>query len=455
MFLILILAGVIGTFLIYASFENTYQKALFSGALIAVLAAIASLIIHRIVGRPIDELARIVSEYEQGTLERHRPVSGTDEIGRLSDTLNRMAARLDEKIRAISEQRNEQEAVFQSMIEGVLAVDIRERLININNAACGMIGLDKSQVIGRFMQEIIRNAHLQRFISGALAGFEEQEVELPFQSGSINFVRANASVLRGSDGRKLGALIVLNDITRLKQLENIRRDFVANVSHELRTPITSIKGFVETLRHGALQNRDDAERFLGIIARQTDRLNSIIEDLLSLSRIEEGAEKMQIPLENAGVNKILGAAVQACEHWARDREIRLVLKCPEGLRANINAQLLEQAIINLIDNAIKYSDNGKIVEITGSRADNGVVLAVRDQGCGIEKHHLPRLFERFYRADRARSRELGGTGLGLAIVKHIALAHGGNVGVESVPGQGSIFRIFLPLPFYAAGEAIS
>jgi two-component system phosphate regulon sensor histidine kinase PhoR len=224
----------------------------------------------------------------------------------------------------------------------------------------------------------------------------------------------------------------------------VRQDFVANVSHEMKTPVTSIKGFVETLRDGALDDPELARKFLEIIARQADRLNLIFEDLLTLSRLEEGVERGQISHAEEKVRRVLLDAIQVCESQANEKKIRLELSCREDLLITANGPLLEQAVINLIDNAVKYSNPESDVEISAVAQAEEVIIAVSDSGSGIEERHLPRLFERFYRVDRARSRKLGGTGLGLAIVKHIAQAHGGSVTVRSVPGEGSTFTIHLP-----------
>jgi len=232
-------------------------------------------------------------------------------------------------------------------------------------------------------------------------------------------------------------------LSSMVELENIRRDFVANVSHELRTPITSIKGFVETLQENAPDDPETSRHFLRIIARQADRLNAIIEDLLSLSRIERDAEQHDIRMEPALIRDVLEAALQTCRVKADSRKITFRLDCSVDLEANINRDLLEQAVINLLDNAVKYSPEGGVVTLSAGAEDGGIYIRVTDHGCGIPHEHLPRLFERFYRVDKDRSRELGGTGLGLAIVKHIVTAHGGQVAVESTVGKGSIFTLFL------------
>ena len=238
-------------------------------------------------------------------------------------------------------------------------------------------------------------------------------------------------------------MIALHDVTQLKRLERMRRDFVANVSHELKTPITSVKGFVETMRAQPDISEEERKRFLGIIARQADRLNAIIDDLLALSRIEHDTEAGETQLEPTRLKPVIASAVQLCRHKAEERNIGVDVQCPLALSALAEPRLLEQALTNLVDNAIKYSEPGSRVEVTCTTEGASVIIGVRDFGCGIEARHLPRLFERFYRADKARSRSLGGTGLGLAIVKHIAQLHGGRVQVESEPGRGSLFTLRL------------
>jgi two-component system phosphate regulon sensor histidine kinase PhoR len=246
---------------------------------------------------------------------------------------------------------------------------------------------------------------------------------------------------------------VLHDVTELRRLENVRREFVANVSHELRTPVTAIKGFVETLREGALDDRPRAERFLDIVARHADRLQAIIEDLLSLSRLEQEEEASELLCVETALVDVLHAAIQDCAVKAEAAQIEVSVACKPQLHAYINAPLIEQAVVNLLDNAIKYSKTGSTVWIEAAQDGPEILIAVRDQGVGIPQQHLPRLFERFYRVDKARSRDHGGTGLGLAIVKHIALAHGGRVAVTSAVGKGSTFTLHLPgmppAPHYA------
>ena len=242
----------------------------------------------------------------------------------------------------------------------------------------------------------------------------------------------------------VGLLISRRISQPLEQLKRVRSDFVANVSHELKTPITSIKGFVETLLDGAMHEPEDAERFLRIVAAQSDRLNEMIEDLLTLSRLEQDTDRAGLSLQPARIRGVLEAAVGVCELKASAKNVSVELTCDAQLQAKINPALLEQAVVNLVDNAVKYSPDGETVSVEAVGGPTEVVIRVKDHGCGIGAEHLPRLFERFYRVDKARSRKLGGTGLGLAIVKHIAQAHGGRTTVESTPGEGSVFSLHLP-----------
>ncbi len=441
--------GVIRTAVPLTSLDETLEilqsKIIASGVIIALLVSGASFLISRRIARPLEDIRRGAERFARGDLGfRLTEHSNSEEIGALAESMNSMATQLEDRINALISQRNESEAVLSSMLEGVIAVNTEEELIRINRAAAKLIGVHPVEVLGRNILEVVRNVELRTFVSTTLASSEPVQCDLLLHGVAEHYVQANGTVLRDPQGRSIGALIVLNEITRLRKLETIRRDFVANVSHELKTPITSIKGFVETLLEGALDQPEDARRFLEIIERQSERLISIIEDLLSLSRIEQEAEKGAIETAPARLADILHAAVQLCQAKAAARQISIQVECPPDLTGQVNAHLIEQACINLLDNAIKYSGHASRISIQAAAKDGELVLSVQDSGCGIDREHLSRLFERFYRVDRARSRELGGTGLGLAIVKHIVQAHRGRVQVESTPGQGSRFSIHLP-----------
>lgn len=419
-------------------------KIAFGGLVIAVLAWVMSFYVSRRINRPLVEMKEGAERLAQGEVEPRLAVPEWEELGGIGKAMNQIAAELDSKIRAASAQRGELETVLSSMVEGVLAVDAEERIISINQAAGKLIGVNPNEVQGRTIHEVVRNPHLLRFVARALMSMWPIEGEIVFRNGGERFIQAHGAILHDAQERGIGALVVLNDLTRIRRLENVRREFVANVVHELRTPVTSIKGFVENLLDGALEDPENTKQFLNIIARQSDRLNAIIEDLLSLARIEQETENAEIVLKEDRILDVLQAAIQLCEAKTKAKKIRVDLECGEDISARINPPLLEQAVVNLIDNAIKYSSRGSTIHVEAIRSDHEITISVRDQGCGIAKEHLPRLFERFYRIDKARSRKLGGTGLGLAIVKHITQAHGGNVTVESTPGKGSTFQIHLP-----------
>jgi len=416
-----------------------------AGGLIAVLlVAGASLAVARRIARPLETLRGGAERFARGQLKHRLPVSGAEEVRMLADAMNHMAEQLDQRIETIVSQENERQAVLASMEEGVLAVDEGATILNLNDTCGALLGIDPHKARGRLVHEVIRKSAFLEFVERTLATASPVEEDFELRGTDNRWVHAHGTVLHNGQKRKIGALVVLRDVTRLRHLENVRRDFVANVSHELRTPITSIKGFVETLLHEKLEDRDTAIRFLQIVLRQVNRLDEILQDLLTLSRIERGAEEHTIELASALLAEVLRSAVEMCEKKAADKQIAVQVQCPEDLTATINAPLLEQAVVNLVDNAVKYSESQAAVRVIGSQQPDGVAIRVEDDGCGIEARHLPRLFERFYRVDRARSRELGGTGLGLAIVKHIVAAHKGSVRVESTVGRGSVFSIHLP-----------
>lgn len=420
-----------------------YSRLLIGAGVAILVGLFTSAAVSHVLRRPVNRLVSGMERFARGdfTVSIEMPV--LSEMAMLSGSLNEMAAQINDRLRAVTKERNQQEAVLSSMVEGVLAVDNRQRIMTFNGAAIRLTGIDFERSPGECLGVIAPDHPITEFASRILEDGKPAEGEFGNVSRGDRVLRAHGSVLRDARGKGIGAVVVLNDVTRLRRLEQVRRDFVANVSHELRTPITSIKGFVETLLDGALKDPRDAKRFLEILAKQADRLNAILGDLLTLSSIEEGEEKASIALENMTIRDTLKASIELCSKKASDKNIAVHLDCPQDLTAYINPSLLEQAVANLIDNALKYSPAGSNVHVRALRR-GGVVIRVEDHGCGVAPEHLPRLFERFYRVDKARSRSLGGTGLGLAIVKHVITAHGGRVTVESASGVGSTFSIFLP-----------
>ncbi|HOX24458.1 MAG TPA: ATP-binding protein [Candidatus Krumholzibacteria bacterium] len=449
--------GVLRTSRSLASLDRTLaaiqQRIALGGLLLAMVVAAISYWLARRMSRPLREMKETAERLAAGRLEsRLAAMPDSEEIGALAEALNTMAGQLDERIRTIENQRQEQDAVLSSMVEGVLAIDCDEIIIGVNPAACRLLDVQPAAAVGRTLQEIVRNPDLIAHARSALAGEATVDGEIELRRDGEHHLQVHATGLQAPDGRRLGALLVLNDVTRMRRLENVRRDFVANVSHELRTPITSIKGFVETLQDDPPADPLAFARFLGIIGRQADRLQAIIDDLLTLSKLEQDGPQASLAREDCRIADVLHDAVALCTARLPGDGPGVRIDCPADLRLPVNVALLEQAVVNLVDNALKHSGAAAEILVSAREEPGRVMIAVRDEGRGIAEAHLPRLFERFYRVDRARSRTLGGTGLGLAIVKHIAGAHGGEVGVTSRPGQGSTFTITLPRPAPAGGE---
>lgn len=423
--------------------QSLYAKLILGVLVVTLLAAGVSLLVARWLAHPLEELRSGAERFAQGEFGEKLAVKGSSEVASLSEALNRMAEELASRLLSLAEQRNLLESVLGSMGEGVVATDKLGRVLVFNPAARQMLGITEQPVVNQTFDQVVRYRTLQDFVMRLREAGQQELMDLQVGGPSGRWLEVQGAPLEDASGARLGALLVLADVTRLRRLETVRRDFVSNVSHELRTPITSIKGFVETLLEDALEHPVETRRFLEIIARQTDRMEAIVTDLLSLARLEQ--EGREVSLEPGLVFDVLEAAIQSCQSLAKEKGVEVQLKSDKGQKAWMQATLLEQAVANLLDNAIKYSPAGGTVLVEAAVKGSEVVLSVSDEGPGIEDEHLPRLFERFYRVDKARSRSLGGTGLGLAIVKHIALLHRGRVEVESELGRGSTFRIYLPV----------
>lgn len=443
------ISGVVRTSLPVATVAETlqgiYGQILLAGTVVALLAALVGWYVSRRLTRQIETLKEGAVRFASGDLTSRLPVPDSSEMGFLAKAMNRMASQLNERLVTIMEQRRELETILTSMVEGVLVVDRENRIQNLNEAGASLIGVDAARAKGRNVQEVCRNTDLQDIVQRAISTYEPVEGQVILRNEWEKYLQAHGTQLRDAGGKVIGALVVLNDVTRYKRLETIRREFVANVSHELKTPVTSIKGFVETLLDEPIEDTDEVRRFLKIISRHADRLSAIIEDLLALSRIEQADERQMIQRSTCSIQEVLEAAAQDCQLKANEKQMELNIECDMRLTAAINAPLIEQAVANLIDNAIKYSEPGQRVDVLAYQEDQQVLIEVRDRGCGISSEQQERIFERFYRVDKGRSRKLGGTGLGLAIVKHIAHANGGSITVKSTPGEGSVFTLNIPV----------
>lgn len=393
---------------------------------------------------------------------RRAPRGGLGGDDALAESLDVVAGELARRGSELAGLRRERDALLRSVHGGVLALNADQQIVRVDERCEAMLGLRDIDARGRLVQEVARHPELNRFIEEAFARGGAHESEFALRSEPARRVRAlSAAVYPETDAEGeatiAGLLIVLIDVTELRRLESLRSDFAANVSHELRTPITNIKGYVETLLDSGLDDRDQAMGFLHTVARNADRLGTIIEDMLMLTRLErtqdpEALETSWTPLED-----LITQAEAELEGQLTSREIRLIIDAPTGLGAPMNAALVRLALVNLVGNAIRYSPPARRVWISGALVDRSsdgrwLTLAVKDEGPGIAAEHLERLLERFYRVDKARNREAGGTGLGLAIAKHIAILHGGRVEVSSKVGQGSVFTFWIPAGSASAGE---
>ena len=417
------------------------------GALLtALLASLGSWYASRTITRPLEKMRDGARQFATGVLTHRLPLYDIYEFSALAETMNQMAEQLQQRLEEITSQRNKTDAVLSSMREGVIATDLSQRVISINRAAANMFGVSVKSIHGQSVLEIIRNHEFQSLMTQSLSSGENLESDIVYHHGEERTLNIHCTPLLDTMHRRMGGLLVISDVTQLRRLENMRRDFAASVSHEIKTPLTAIKGFVETLCTGEVKDREETRRFLTIIDKHVNRLATIIDDLMQLSRIERDDEIQQIGLEECcRIADVINTAIGLCTGGIRDKGIDVQFSCEPELNGCFDATLLEQAAVNLLDNAIKYSPAKSVIQIEALTVDDEIQIRFTDHGLGIARKHLLRLFERFYRVDKARSRQLGGTGLGLAIVKHIAQAHGGNVSVKSELAKGSTFTLHLPI----------
>jgi len=410
--------------------------------LIFVIAGAVGLMMSRTYADRVERLREFSRRVAEGDF-RPLPSDGAgDTLDALGASLNQTASRLDRTIRTLTEERNLSAAILGSMVEGVAVVNGAERLVFTNPGFASILGLDVPPVAGSSLLEVVRQTELIEAVRRVLAG--EPRVEAEIATGTLRqhfFAATVASVLAGENS---GAVVVLHDITELRKLERIRRDFVANVSHEFRTPLTAIQGFAETLIAGAMDDPQNRGRFLHIILEHARRLARLTEDLLKLSQMD--ADRLELEIRPVKVAQLIESCYETSRHRALEKELILTLDVSDNLPDVAgDARRLQEVLQNLLDNAIQYTlPGGKIVLSADLRADD-VVFTVADTGIGIPTADQPRIFERFYRVDAARSREAGGTGLGLAIAKHLIEVQGGRIWVESEVGVGSKFHFSVPL----------
>lgn len=391
--------------------------------------------------RPINRISTAAQAIIDGNYNVNLRVEGYAELNQLLRTLRSMDARLQDTVEKLQHKSAELESIIEHMLNGLIAVDGQLHVVQMNNAAKRMLGVSGS-VEGKHVLEATGNARLEAGLTEAMEHDELYTVELPVRAAPRHrLIRLYISALEHED-ENIGAVALMEDVTELRNLEQMRTDFAANVTHELKTPLTSIRGFVETLQAGAIEDPMMAKRFLDIISMETDRLSRLINDVLSLSSMENG--RVRVPTERLSLGKRAGDVCLMLENSAKLKNIALT--CDEGADTYVkaNEDHVKQLLINLIDNAIKYTLEGGSVKVWVQRDGSNVELHVRDTGIGIAQEHIPRLFERFYRVDKGRSRNMGGTGLGLAIVKHIVMDMGGLIQVQSELNVGTEFTVTLP-----------
>ncbi|HUW71001.1 MAG TPA: ATP-binding protein [bacterium] len=408
-----------------------------------VLMAWASIAFGNRITEPITALMDAAGDWSAGRLERRVRRFPHSELAPLAETMNAMAARLADQVVAMRHQQQELQAILEGMGEAVISVDTNLTIMLANSRARELLGhMGASAAMeGHALLEASGNGALEALARSCAADGQSHESEITLYGDTARIILAHAAPLSSDDGSR-GVVLVLNDITRLKRLERIRQDFVANVSHELKTPITLITGFAETLE--TVQDPAETRRFVAIIKRHADRMTAIIEDLLTLARLESPV-RGTLALSQVRADSLVAHAIESLDNRPAQRRITIEQAVDPELVAQVNEGLFEQALVNLLDNAIKYGPEGGMVRVAATVDGVSLVFSVTDQGPGIPARDLPRLFERFYRVDRARSKNLGGTGLGLAIVKHVAMAHGGDASVSSIEGSGSAFFISIPL----------
>ncbi len=422
--------------------RNRIIGIVFIGLLIAfIFSLVLSFGFTNAVTKPLRQMMQIGKRISQGDFTQKIRVRTKDEIGELSQILNQMSIELSRKIAQITEDKSQLQSILSSMTEGVLAVDHQGKVLLVNNALSKMFELD-AFFYEKAHYEIIRDHDLNQFIREVLSTKEEKRKEISFFYPQERDFMIQSTLVERQKENAIFAVFVFHDITELKKLERIRKDFVANVSHELKTPLTSIKGFVEALQDGAIKNPEKSISFLSIISHHTDRMNKIISDLLQLSQIE--SKEFELKTEPFSLKEVIQEVVFALRSSAdqKSQNLKIDVHLPDqkvlGDKYRIN-----QALTNLVDNAIKYTPEKGNIKIQTQDKGNSIEIAVVDDGIGIPKKDLSRIFERFYTIDKARSRELGGTGLGLSIVRHIVEAHGSKVSVESEMGKGSRFSFAL------------
>jgi len=436
---------------------NKARKRIVLISIIILIVIIPIVIItSRLITRPLFLIGKAAKKISKGDMMDPIPISqksffsGTEEISSITVALNEMAKELDKKIATITKEKNEQKNILNyiniiqySMSEGLIAIDLENKISTINKAASSYLDIDRKKDIGKQYDKKIKNKAIKKIIKSILKKQRPITKEIRIGQMKKMFFTVNGKVLKDQKLKPVGCLIVMTDVTRLKQLEAMRRVFVANVSHELKTPITSIGGYIETAQKDiSLKTKNE---FLEKAIKQNNRLNSIIDDLLRLSRIEAIEDEDAFTLSTQKLLPIIEGSVEDIRENIKKYGIKVIIECSKDIYAKIDSQLMREALINLLENAIKYGVDNSTVIISVKRKSNKILIDIENKGEVIPEKERDRIFNRFYRVDKSRSKKTGGTGLGLAIVKHISIVHNGTIEVHKSDGNTTVFRLTLPV----------
>jgi len=417
--------------------EAEVRKSILMAAAIALaVASVMGIFLSRSIVRSLLRMSDVAGRIAQGDFSKRLSSVSKDEIGSLAVSINRMADGLEKRVGELKSERDQLTTILDGMVEGVLVTDSRGEIVLVNPALVSMIHLEGDSR-GKTVLECLRNAEVHDAVEKALSEKMPQEQEIAIQLGG-----EERHVVVHSAPLESGSVSVFYDVTGIRKLENIRKDFVANVSHELKTPLTCIRGYAETLKSGALADETAAHRFVEKIESNAAQLQNLVEDILRLSQIESG--RLEVHPVSTALKPLADSLLEEFADLARTKKIGLFSEITSVFSLKADPQALRQVIGNLVENAVKYTPEGGQVRIGAEATRDGARVWVRDTGIGIAEADLPRVFERFYRVDKARSRQMAGTGLGLAIVKHMVQAHGGEVGVKSELGKGSEFWFTIP-----------
>ncbi|MDD5665155.1 MAG: ATP-binding protein [Candidatus Omnitrophica bacterium] len=409
--------------------------------MVLVLTFVLGIVFTSSIVKPLNKIINVSKKFSVGDFSHRVYYEANDEIGELARTLNKMAKDIEDKIASVSSQSQQLTAIFNSMIEGVIVTDKSGVIVSINQAVEDIFKVSRQEAEGKLFLEAVRNNEIYEVIQNILGKgrFFSKEITLHLPVQRVFEVNATPIF---KDASVNGALVVIHDITEIRRLETVRRDFVANVSHELKTPLTSIKGFIETLLEGALEDKENNRNFLKIIQSHADRLDALVNDLLSLSHLE--SKEIRVDKTDFDLNAQIEEVLRGFKSHLKAKGIEVENAVLKNLKVSADKDRIHQVLVNLIDNAIKFNKEKGSIKLYAESVNGNLKVIVEDSGMGIPSKDIPRIFERFYRVDKARSRELGGTGLGLSIVKHIIELHNGAVGVESTEGLGSKFWFTLP-----------